>query len=131
MPAKPAILGQRKNAEGFARQTRKEFYQSMPWRRFRKEQKLRAGRMDAKRVHELYAADPRMSHDEFMAYITRGAGEPLCVLCIEQGRLVIANTLDHITPIIEGGAELDASNVQWLCPVCHNTKSIKEHHGRY
>lgn len=131
MPAKPELLSSRTHEEGFARQVRKEFYQSMPWRRFRKEQKRRVGGMDAKRVHELYAADPRMSHDEFMAYITRPAGEPLCVHCIEEGRLTVANTLDHIKPIIEGGGALDPQNVQWLCPNHHNAKSAKEQHGRF
>lgn len=34
--------------------------------------------------------------------------------------------LDHITPLSEGGARLDAGNVQWLCQSCHNAKTAAD-----
>jgi len=45
----------------------------------------------------------------------------ICALCGKPGYY-----LDHIVPISQGGARLDESNVQWLCPRCHVGKTNKE-----
>lgn len=46
------------------------------------------------------------------------AAEPLCRMC---GKL--ADLVDHITPILDGGAVLDDNNLQSLCKACHTTKT--------
>lgn len=46
---------------------------------------------------------------------------PLCVVC---GTL--ADDVDHITPIAQGGAVLNAENLQPLCRRCHNQKTRRE-----
>jgi hypothetical protein len=44
--------------------------------------------------------------------------EPACRICGEP-----ATAVDHIVPIAEGGADLDADNLQSLCRRHHNTKT--------
>ncbi len=46
------------------------------------------------------------------------AAEPLCRMC---GRL--ADLVDHIVPIMDGGAVLDEENLQSLCTACHARKT--------
>jgi 5-methylcytosine-specific restriction protein A len=54
--------------------------------------------------------------------------EPLCRECEKKGLTVIADVLDHITPINEGGHIYSTKNTQPLCHPCHNSKSGKEAH---
>lgn len=56
--------------------------------------------------------------------------EGLCVKCLEFGFYVEAKVVDHKTPINEGGAEYELSNLQSLCDSCHNSKSGKEAHKK-
>ena len=52
---------------------------------------------------------------------------PLCVKCMEQGRLVKASVVDHIIPH-RGDAKLfwDEGNWQSLCKSCHDHKTMTE-----
>jgi 5-methylcytosine-specific restriction protein A len=47
--------------------------------------------------------------------------EPLCRTCGE-----LADQVDHIIPVAEGGAELDRANLQPLCDPCHKAKTQQE-----
>ena len=49
------------------------------------------------------------------------AVEPLCRRCGD-----MAVEVDHITPLADGGAELDPANCQPLCRSCHTAKSAAE-----
>jgi 5-methylcytosine-specific restriction protein A len=51
---------------------------------------------------------------------------PLCRLCAARGLVVVAKVVDHITPIKDGGARYDVSNLQGLCVSCHNAKTARE-----
>lgn len=51
--------------------------------------------------------------------VERGA---FCVTC-GSGKRIIG---DHIVEIKDGGAKLDANNVQLLCHVCHQRKTARE-----
>ena len=46
---------------------------------------------------------------------------PKCVVC---GR--VANTVDHIIPIRNGGSKYRLDNLQSMCRHCHNSKTAKE-----
>ena len=52
---------------------------------------------------------------------------PLCVRCMEQGRVVRANVVDHVIPH-RGDAKLfwDEANWQSLCKSCHDHKTMTE-----
>lgn len=52
---------------------------------------------------------------------------PLCVKCLEQGKLVGATVVDHIIPH-RGDQALfwDVSNWQTLCKPCHDRKTMTE-----
>lgn len=52
--------------------------------------------------------------------------QPLCVECQKRGVISEAKVVDHIIPIVKGGAALDESNLQPLCHRCHNKKSAKD-----
>ena len=53
------------------------------------------------------------------------AREPLCRSCTAQGRVTVANHLDHIQPKAKGGTD-DEANLQPLCASCHQAKTDKE-----
>ena len=50
----------------------------------------------------------------------------LCLSCYKQGKVVPANTIDHIKRIKSGGDAYDLNNLQSLCRLCHDRKSSKE-----
>jgi 5-methylcytosine-specific restriction protein A len=60
---------------------------------------------------------------------------PLCVECKRHGRITIAEEVDHIVPLSEGGVD-DESNLQSLCAPpprgrgCHARKSALERGDR-
>lgn len=54
---------------------------------------------------------------------------PLCEECQRKGITTLAQVVDHIKPINEGGAKLDMANLQSLCNPCHNRKSGQEAHS--
>ncbi len=58
-------------------------------------------------------------------------GKPLCVGCKAEGRVVVAQDLDHIIPFagINDPLRLDVSNLQGLCRVCHNRKTAMQRHA--
>lgn len=47
--------------------------------------------------------------------------QPLCAVCRAPARVV-----DHIKPILEGGARVAPENLQSLCTHCHDRKSQSE-----
>lgn len=49
-----------------------------------------------------------------------------CQPCKRNLKLVQANTVDHITPINQGGSKLDNSNLESTCARCHAKKSARE-----
>lgn len=52
------------------------------------------------------------------------ADNPLCELCEKQGRIVAANTVDHIIPIQQDPSKrLDKTNLQSLCKSCHDSSA--------
>lgn len=55
---------------------------------------------------------------------------PLCEACKAKGITQAMDIVDHITPILDGGAPYDWSNLQSLCTPCHNSKSNKERAAR-
>ena len=58
--------------------------------------------------------------------------EPLCRECRKQGRLVVAEVVDHIVPFADDRDPLavEQSNLQSLCISCHNAKTSRETWGR-
>lgn len=53
------------------------------------------------------------------------AAEPVCQACSRR----LATTVDHITPLSQGGDFLDPANHQSLCQSCHDIKSEGERTG--
>lgn len=51
--------------------------------------------------------------------------DPLCVLCLAEGRTTLATDVDHIVPRREGGSD-EASNLQSLCHSHHSQKTGRE-----
>lgn len=50
---------------------------------------------------------------------------PLCVHCQLEGLITLANEVDHIKPLSQGGTD-DYSNLQGLCSHHHTIKTAKE-----
>ena len=50
---------------------------------------------------------------------------PLCCKCEAAGIARVAEELDHVIPLVLGGAD-DDSNYQSLCVECHRAKSAAE-----
>ena len=53
------------------------------------------------------------------------AEEPFCRLCLEQGKRVATDVVDHIVPLAWGGPD-ERWNKQGLCNPCHDAKSLQE-----
>ena len=55
------------------------------------------------------------------------AQEPLCRLCKQKAppRITLATIADHIIPRAKGGSG-DISNLQPVCPTCHDDKTRKD-----
>lgn len=53
---------------------------------------------------------------------------PYCVKCKEKDYIVLAEIVDHVIPIKQGGAMRDERNFQSLCKDCHNVKRGQEAH---
>ena len=51
--------------------------------------------------------------------------EPMCRICKRQQ----ATQVDHIRPIVKGGARLNHANLQSLCAACHSRKTTKKDGG--
>lgn len=45
---------------------------------------------------------------------------PFCVLCEQRGRTVLADDVDHVIPLVDGGDKYARENRQSLCRDCHN-----------
>ena len=54
---------------------------------------------------------------------------PLCVLCMDAGRVRVADEVDHILPLSMGGTDT-ADNRQSLCIECHKAKTRAEQSRR-
>lgn len=52
--------------------------------------------------------------------------EPLCRPCRAAGRVTEATLVDHVTPLSEGGARLDRSNLEPMCVGCHARKTARD-----
>ncbi len=57
-------------------------------------------------------------------------GKPLCKHCQDKGITKLAEEVDHIKPISQGGDKLDPNNLQSLCKSCHSRKSATERKSR-
>jgi len=56
--------------------------------------------------------------------------EPFCRACTAAGVIQLAQEVDHVVPLAEGGARLERANVQPLCRECHAAKTGTEHARR-
>lgn len=50
---------------------------------------------------------------------------PLCELCLSEGKTTLAQMVDHIVEVKDGGERFDIDNLQSLCSACHNEKTAK------
>lgn len=91
--------------------------------------RLAPSRVTAKATH----ADRRMRGYRLQQERARWfALHPLCVECERQGRITLAEELDHITPLHAGGLDFDRDNDrnrQGLCKPCHAAKTAREAPG--
>jgi len=51
--------------------------------------------------------------------------EPLCRMCLAEGRVSASVVVDHIKPLSQGGSD-DRGNKQGLCDPCHDAKTKAE-----
>jgi 5-methylcytosine-specific restriction endonuclease McrA len=51
---------------------------------------------------------------------------PLCAHCLLNSRVTLADQVDHIKPLSQGGLEFDQTNLQSLCIPCHKAKTATE-----
>lgn len=51
--------------------------------------------------------------------------QPLCVLCMKEGRVTLATIRDHIIPLAEGGLDVP-ENTQAVCEPCNKAKAEQE-----
>ena len=54
---------------------------------------------------------------------------PMCAECERRGEAKLAQQVDHVVPLADGGRD-DGSNYQSLCVPCHAAKSASEAKAR-
>jgi 5-methylcytosine-specific restriction protein A len=54
----------------------------------------------------------------------------LCVMCLQEGKTVLSECVDHITPIAQGGDMWDINNMQALCNSHHSQKTKQEQQNK-
>ena len=65
-----------------------------------------------------YDATWRKTRNAFMA------ANPICRICLDAGRVRVADMVDHIVPVkIAPDGLLDPDGLQSLCNACHQTKT--------
>lgn len=52
--------------------------------------------------------------------------QPLCTQCQAEGRIRLAQEVDHHRPLAEGGAPFDRDNLNPLCKSCHSKKTRRD-----
>jgi 5-methylcytosine-specific restriction enzyme A len=58
------------------------------------------------------------------------ANDPLCEACLSVGVIEAADTVDHVTPLRDGGPRLEMGNLQSLSRICHARKTAAETKAR-
>ena len=66
------------------------------------------------------------ARDRWRSIVLARAPFGLCQKCL----IAPAVEADHITPLADGGAELDPANGWALCAVCHRERSTAQSHRR-
>jgi len=56
--------------------------------------------------------------------------DPFCEMCLADGRETIANVVDHIHELSDGGDPYKWGNLKSMCHSCHNNKTRKEQRKR-
>jgi 5-methylcytosine-specific restriction protein A len=51
--------------------------------------------------------------------------DPLCAECKRHGRITLADEIDHVIPLHQGGT-YDESNLEGLCKSCHQEKTVRD-----
>lgn len=51
--------------------------------------------------------------------------QPICMVC----GMNVSEEVDHIIPLSQGGAEMDADNLQGICKACHSSKTVRDSKG--
>mgnify|MGYP006401528497 FL=1 len=101
-----------------------KFYNSTTWRSFRKKQLIQQRIKDLVTARMLYKNNTSISLYDYNTWLS--TEHPLCVHCLQDDNIRKGNTLDHIHSRSTGGADIDPSNVQWLCENHHAVKSQSE-----
>jgi 5-methylcytosine-specific restriction protein A len=82
----------------------------------------------SRRCREVRPASEKLYHTTRWAKLRRFhlSQYPLCVMCSTRGFVAVANVVDHIIPIVDGGAMFDPKNLQSLCRPCHTEKTTND-----
>lgn len=113
-----------RSEDGTHRQNGSNRYSHRQYRGFRERMRKRQRSIDEERVHQIYQDMETRSFKSYMHWL--GQKHPLCVQCLEEGKIQPGRVLDHITPIERGGSVYDGDNLQWLCDHHHNIKRATE-----
>lgn len=90
--------------------------------------KPRLVELDTRRFQESQriGSTPRTRGDTWMKIRAKWLRQhPLCCMCEAEGRVSVADEVDHITPLWAGGSD-DESNFQSLCKPHHAAKTADE-----
>ena len=102
------------------------FYATRKWTNFRARHKADQARKDIALAKTIHKKNPSVTGLELTEFIA--SGQPLCQHFAKENIIRIAEVLDHINPIRQGGSVWDTKNLQWLSYEAHNIKRAKEGH---
>ena len=51
--------------------------------------------------------------------------DPMCMICMQRGKVTASEEVDHIVPLHKGGTN-DPENLQGVCSDCHKVKTARD-----
>lgn len=105
------------------------FYQSKEWKMIKFYMLKQAQQFLLPICEALYQSNPSLYGKDYLELISQNYGpnrtvyanmqKPPCEKCLNDNKITVANTLDHIQPRAQGGAD-KPFNLRWLCKPCHD-----------
>lgn len=109
------------------REKRNEFYHTPTWRRIREKYRKKKRSEHEKIVLDVYLENlEKNDPEQLFEFMFDDKKYPLSEKSLEEGKIRVANTCDHSTPIAEGGSKTSFKNLKWLTASQHSRKTFRE-----
>lgn len=119
------------NINEYRRAKDQQFYQSKLWKKTREAYRMKMRKQHEQIIMDFYENNPKHNKPiHLQEFFDCEQNYPLSEQSLKEGKIRVANTLDHITPIADGGSKTDFTNLQWLTHSEHSSKTAQENNTK-